>query len=160
MRVVLLGVAAVLIGLPSLQTKPIEEPKTMNVKRITPVLFVAEIEPCAKFWTERLGFQKTAEVPEGGKLGFVILQKGGTEIMYQSFASVEKDMPAIQSAVRQGPTFLYIEVDSLDAVKEAVKGADVYLPERTTFYGAREIGIKDPAGHHITFAQFATSPKH
>src|SRR5713101_1275078 len=41
--------------------------KTMNVKRITPVLFVAEIEPCAKFWTERLGFQITAQVPEGGK---------------------------------------------------------------------------------------------
>jgi uncharacterized glyoxalase superfamily protein PhnB len=131
----------------------------MNVKRITPILFVEEIEPCAKFWTERLGFQKTAEVPEGNKLGFVILQKGGTEIMYQSYASVEKDMPAINAVVRKGPTFLYIEVDNLDAVISAVKGAEVYMPVRTTFYGAKEIGVKDPAGHYVAFAQFAAPPQ-
>src|SRR5713101_515123 len=135
-----------------------EKIKPMNVKRLTPVLFVAEIEPCAKFWTERLGFQITAEVPEGGKLGFVILQKGGVELMYQSYASVEKDMPAIQSAVRKGPTFLYVEVDDLDAVIQAVKGSEIYMPVRTTFYGAKEIGIKDPAGHYVTFAQFAAAP--
>ncbi len=160
MRVVLLGVAAVLLGLPSLQTTPIEEPKTMNVKRITPILFVEEIEPCAKFWTERLGFQKTAEVPEGNKLGFVILQKGNVEIMYQSFASVEKDMPAISSVVRKGPTFLYVEADDLDAVISAVKGAEVYMPVRTTFYGAKEIGVKDPAGHYVTFAQLVAPQQH
>jgi uncharacterized glyoxalase superfamily protein PhnB len=30
------------------------------------------------------------------------------------------------------------------------------MPERKTFYGAREIGVKDPAGHVLTFAQFVT----
>lgn len=139
---------------------PAQEKNPMTIKRITPVLFVQEIEPCLKFWTERLGFQKTAEVPEGGKLGFVILQKDGTELMYQSYASVDKDMPAISSVVRKGPSFLYIEVDSLDAIKPAVKGTGVYLTERTTFYGAREIGVKDPAGHYVTFAQFAAQPLH
>ena len=123
----------------------------MTIKRITPVLFVPEIEPCLTFWTERLGFLKTAEVPEGSKLGFVMLQKDGTEIMYQSF---EKDLPALASPMRKGRAFLYIEVENLDAVKAAVKDAEIYLPERTTFYGAREFGIKDPAGHYVTFAQF------
>jgi len=126
----------------------------MTIKRITPVLFVPEIEPCLTFWTERLGFLKTAEVPEGSKLGFVMLQKDGTEIMYQSYASVEKDLPALASPMRKGRAFLYIEVENLDAVKAAVKDAEIYLPERTTFYGAREFGIKDPAGHYVTFAQF------
>ena len=136
-----------------------EEKKSMSIKRITPVLFVPEIEPCLKFWTERLGFQKTAEVPEGSKLGFVMLQKDGSELMYQSYASVEKDMPAIASTVRKGPTFLYIEVENLDAIKGAVKGSEIYMTERTTFYGAREIGIKDPAGHYVTFAQFNPQPQ-
>jgi hypothetical protein len=36
----------------------------------------------------------------------------------------------------------------------------VVIPERTTFYGAREIGIKDPGGHYLTFAQFAAAPQH
>ena len=137
--------------------RPAEEKKPM-VKKLTPVLFVAEIEPCLKFWTEQLGFQKIAEVPEGNKLGFVMLQKGNVELMYQSYASVDKDWPATGQVARKGPTFLYIEVEDLEAVKAAVKGAEVVMPERTTFYGAREIGIKDPAGHYLTFAQFAPAP--
>jgi len=136
-----------------------EERKSMTIKRITPVLFVNEIEPCLKFWTDRLGFEKTVEVPEGDRLGFVVLQKDGTELMYQSYSSVEKDLPAIASTVRKGPTFLYIEVENLNAIKSAVKGSEFYMSERTTFYGAREIGIKDPAGHYITFAQFSSLPQ-
>lgn len=128
-----------------------------NVKKLTPVLFVKEIEPCVKFWMDRLGFEKTVEVPEGNKLGFVILQKGAVELMYQSYASAEKDVPAVAQAVRKGPTFLYIEVESLDAIIGATKGAEVVMPVRTTFYGAKEIGVKDPAGHFLTFAQMGVA---
>ena len=130
------------------------------VNKITPVLFVAEIEPCVKFWTQQLGFRKTVEVPDGDKLAFVILVKDNVELMYQSYASADKDVPAMASIVRKGPAFLYIEVENLDAVKSAIRGAEVVIPERTTFYGAREIGIKDPAGHYLTFAQFAAAPQH
>jgi uncharacterized glyoxalase superfamily protein PhnB len=151
---------ALLVGFAPAQTNLTEEKKVMNVKKITPVLFVNEIEPVLPFWVERLGFQKTAEVPEGNKLGFVILQKGNVEVMCQTYASVDKDMPAIAQAVRKGPTFLYVEVDNLNAVIEAMKGAEVYMPVRTTFYGAKEIGVKDPAGHFITFAQFNAPPQH
>lgn len=129
----------------------------MPVKKLTPILFVEKIEPVLPFWTEHLGFVKTVEVPEGDRLAFVILQRGNVEVMYQTYASVEKDLPAILPDVRKGPTFLYIEVENLDALKPALKTADVYLPERTTFYGAREIGVKDPAGHFLTFAQFAAT---
>ena len=128
----------------------------MNFKKLTPVLFVETIEPVLDFWVARLGFTKTVEVPEGGHLAFVILQKGSVEVMYQTYASVEKDMPAAAPEVRKGPTFLYVEVESLDALKPALKTSAVYMPERNTFYGAREIGVRDPAGHFITFAQMAS----
>lgn len=133
--------------------------KKVMVKKLTPVLFVKEIEPVLPFWVEGLGFTKTAEVPEGNKLGFVILEKDGVEVMYQTYASVDKDMPAIAADVRKGPTFLYVQVDNLEDVKAAVKRAEVYMPERKTFYGSTEIGVKDPAGHFITFAQFAAAPQ-
>ncbi|HVH50331.1 MAG TPA: VOC family protein, partial [Candidatus Bathyarchaeia archaeon] len=123
---------------------------------LTPVLFVEKIESVLAFWTQRLGFIKTVEVPGDDRLAFVILQQGSAEVMYQSFASVEKDLPTIAGDIRKGPTFLYVEVDDLDAVKAATEGMDIYLPERTTFYGAREIGVKDPAGNFITFAHFET----
>jgi len=125
----------------------------MQVKRITPVLFVPEIEPCVAFWSERLGFEKTVEVPEGDRLGFVILRKGDVEIMYQSFTSAEKDAPVIAKEINQGRTFLYVDVEGLDDVIAAMKGVNVVVPPRTTFYGAKEIGVNDPAGHVIMFAE-------
>ena len=126
------------------------------VKKLTPVLFVERIEPILPFWTQ-LGFVKTVEVPEGNHLGFVILQQGTVEVMYQTYASVDKDMPAIAEDVRKGPTFLYIEVENLDVLKPSLKSADVYMQERSTFYGAREIGVRDPAGHFLTFAQVSAA---
>jgi uncharacterized glyoxalase superfamily protein PhnB len=125
----------------------------MNVKRITPVLFVKDIETVLPFWVDALGFAKTIEVPHGDKLGFVALQKGNTEVMYQSFASLGEDMPLIAEAARKGPTFLYIEVDNLDAVLAALHSSKIVQPERTAFYGMREVGYQDPSGHFITFAQ-------
>ena len=123
----------------------------MTVKKITPVLLVDEVEPCLRFWKERLGFDVAIEVPEGDKIGFVSLQKAGVELMYQTHASVEKDSSFLAQGYAKGPSFLYIEVDDVIA---ATKGAAVVMPERKAFYGAREIGVKDPAGHILIFAQF------
>jgi len=129
----------------------------MTITKITPVLFAKEIEPCLEFWVERLGFEKTIEVPEGNKLAFAILRKGGVELMYQTYASAEKDVSTISAEVRKGPSFLYVEVENLDAIIPAMKGAEVVMPVRVTFYGAKEIAIRDPAGHIITFAQLGVA---
>ena len=132
----------------------------MHVKKITPVLFAENIEPCVKFWVEGFGFDKTAEVPDGDKLAFVMLQKGNVELMYQSYASADKDIgTTISQVIRKGPTFLYVEVDNLERTINAVKGSEVVLPKRQTFYGSTEIGIKDPAGHYVTFAEFPPPQK-
>jgi uncharacterized glyoxalase superfamily protein PhnB len=121
----------------------------LSMKKLTPVLVVDRIEPCLGFWTA-LGFEKTVEVPEGDALGFVILVKDGVEVMYQSSASVKKDVPALlDQPVRAA---LYLEVNDLDAVAEAVKGAPVVVPRRKTFYGAEEIGVREPGGSAVTFA--------
>ena len=126
----------------------------MNVKRITPVLLVEEIEPLIPFWVDRLGFSKTIEVPDGNKLGFVIFEKGSVEVMYQTYASAEKDAPpAMSKEARKGPTYLYMEVDDLDALVTAMKDARLVMPVRTAFYGMREFAVQDPGGHFITFAE-------
>ena len=126
----------------------------MNVKRITPVLLVKEIEPLVSFWVDRLGFTKAVEVPDAGKIGFVIFQKGSVEVMYQTYASVEKDAPPSMGAeASKGPTYLYVEVDHLDAILAAMKEARMVMPVRTAFYGMKEFAVQDPGGHFITFAQ-------
>jgi hypothetical protein len=98
------------------------------LKRITPVLLVDEIESCIPFW-EALGFDKTVDVMHEGRLGFVILEKSGLEIMYQTRASIAADLPALADAPGGG-TFLFLEVMNLDQTIEAVEGAPIVFPRR------------------------------
>lgn len=123
------------------------------MKKLTPVLLVREIEPCLEFWS-RLGFERTAELSEGDRLGFVLLTKDAIEVMYQSRASVQKDVPAL--ADMPSCTALYIEVDDLDAVQKQLGGAPVVIGRRKTFYGAEEFGVREPAGNVVTFSQQAS----
>ncbi len=156
-----LTVLALSSGFVFVRATPTQEKKSMTVRKITPVLLVKEIESIVPFWVDRLGFTKTIEVPDGNKLGFAAFQKGAAEVMYQTYASVEKDAPASMSAeARKGPTYLYLEVGDLDAVLAAMKDVKIVMPVRTAFYGMREFGVQDPGGHFITFAQPVTAPQH
>lgn len=123
------------------------------MRKLTPVLYVEEIEPVLGFWTDRLGFERTVEVPEGDRLGFVILARGGVEVMYQTRASVEADVPALADTPMRG-SLLFIEVEDLDEVARALDGVEHVIPRRTTFYGAEEIIVREPAGNVVTFARF------
>jgi uncharacterized glyoxalase superfamily protein PhnB len=142
------------------QLKEQKKENNMSVNKITAVLLVEDVEPCIKFWVDRFGFEKSMEVPDGNKLAFAMVQKGNLELMYQSFDSVKTDDPNRVDVMRKGPTFLYVEVASIDDTIAALKGAPVVMPLRTTFYGAKEIGVKDPGNHIITFAQVAAAPAH
>ena len=132
------------------QPQPREE-RAMRFSKLTPVLVVDEVEPAAAFWRERLGFAQQVEVPHGDRLGFVILEKDGVELMYQSRASVADDMPSLASGPHHA--VLFIEVDDLDAIEGALSGVEVVTPRRTTFYGMHEIAVREPGGNVVVFAQ-------
>ncbi len=132
------------------------EPKEKTMKSLTPVLSVEEIEPCLDFWVGKLGFEKIAEVPEGDKLGFVMLKNGPVEVMLQSRASVLKDVGALgQGPFAKDGVSLYIKVASLDVWLPKLAGVEVVVPERKTFYGAREIVVRAPSGVLVAFAEFS-----
>lgn len=131
------------------------------MKKATPIMTVSEIEPCLPFWTERLGFEITATVPHGDRIGFAMLHKGNVELMYQSRASVEEDLGASSAAtgheglvdrIAGSTTTLFMEVEDLDAVIEALGNADVVVPRRQTFYGMDEIFVQAPCGTLVGFA--------
>src|SRR3954471_5314377 len=122
------------------------------MKKLTPVIMVEAIEPCLPFW-DRLGFTKTAEVPDGDRLGFVILVKDNVEVMYQTHESVEKDAPGLVPRVHGHGAGLFIEVSDIDSVERALEGLEVVVPRRQTFYGMDEIGVREPGGHVVMFAQ-------
>jgi hypothetical protein len=120
--------------------------------KITPVFVVKEIEPCLPFWVDRMGFEKLGEVPEGDKIGFVILQRNGVELMIQSAASVSRDEPVFAPGSESRVATIYIEVDDFADTMQRLDGYPLAMPERTTFYGMREIGVFEPGGNIAIFS--------
>jgi ribose 5-phosphate isomerase A len=120
--------------------------------KITAALMPEAIETCLPFWVDRMGFAKTVEVPEGDRLGFVILERDGAELMLQTAESVRKDEPAFAPDGPPRGTGLFIEVKDFADTLRRLSGYPIALPERTTFYGMREIGVFTPGGHVVVFA--------
>ncbi len=123
----------------------------MKITKVTPLHLVERIEPCLPLWCGPLGYKKTVEVPHGARLGFVLLDCAVGSVMLQTFESLKDDMPTIHA--RHPSALLYMDVESLDYALAAVEGAEIVVPERKTFYGAREVGIVDSSGTVIVFAE-------
>jgi len=124
------------------------------MQSLTPILLVDAIEPCLDFW-KRLGFAVTVEVPDGDALGFVILNNGPVEVMYQTRGSVAKDV--LSMADFPSSSILYIHVTNLDEIIAAVAGAPVLIPKRTTFYGATEYSVREPGGSAVSFSEVSAN---
>jgi len=126
------------------------------IKKLAPVLIVDRIEPLLPLW-DALGFRRTAEVPHGEGLGFVILERDGVEVMYQTLDSVGADEPRVLEGSRPpGAAVIFIEVDDLEAMAKALpSGTEVINARRQTFYGSTETIFRDGAGNVITLAQMA-----
>lgn len=122
------------------------------MKSLTPVVIVDRVEPCLGFWQD-LGFEKTMDVPGEDGLAFAAVSSGGVEVMYQTRASVAEDLPALAD-LEFGPASFFIRLQGLDDIKPALEAGDVVVPERKTFYGAREIVVRAPCGTLVTFAEF------
>lgn len=130
--------------------------KSPTLKQLTPVLIVDAVEPCIKFWTDRLGFEVTNKVPApDGKLIFASVQKGAVEIMYQTRASVISEQPSSAGDLTGHSVALFITVDDLDKVEKSLAGAPVVKPRHETFYGSTEIYVREPGGNTVGFAQFS-----
>lgn len=128
------------------------------MQSLVPNLIVASIEACLPFYT-RLGFEMSVSVPhppdagEGAPIGFVILKHGEVELMLQSVASIAADVAGLEKDAYRSA--LYVRVPSLDPIRTALEGWPRVVPERTTFYGSREIIVRDPAGNVLSFAEHA-----
>lgn len=122
------------------------------MNNLSPVITVEAVEPCLDFWTERLGCEVTVTVPHGDALGFAIVEKGGVQIMYQSRASMADDLPSLAEEAVGHHAVLFIEVDEIDSLEEAMEGVEVVMPRRTTFYGKDEIFVRAPCGTVVGLA--------
>ena len=129
------------------------------INKSTPILHVKAVEPSIKFWNERFGFKTTIQVPEGDHVGFAALDNARVEVMYQTYQGMKGDAAnPLTRAVDQGPSFIFMEVADINAVIDALKGAEIVQGLHETFYGSKEVVAKEPGGHFVIFSELPKQP--
>ena len=127
----------------------------MKFSKLTPNLFVRDVEASMKFYQSILGLQKSMTVPESAPYVFGAVTSGNVEIFFNDVKAVAKENPAIATEKIGGSMTMYIEVEGIEEVLKSVEksGAKINMPLTTQFYGMREFGFMDPEGWMVTIAE-------
>jgi uncharacterized glyoxalase superfamily protein PhnB len=132
---------------------------------LTPNLMTESIEASIDFYCDRLGFSFVTGVafdseslvskPSGeAPLQWAMIQRNGVNLMFQARPSIAEEYPRLAQAEIGLSGSLYLEVEDLDQLLVQLDGrAEVAMPERVTFYGMREIWIRDNNGYLLVLAE-------
>jgi uncharacterized glyoxalase superfamily protein PhnB len=123
------------------------------MESLAPNIFTNNIQETVALYT-LLGFEVTMSVPEqGDELVWVMMVNGSVTIMFQTFASLDNDLPEISRA-NGGSLLLYINVKNIREFFESIKDkVKVLKGLEKTFYGATEFSIVDNNNYVLTFAE-------
>jgi uncharacterized glyoxalase superfamily protein PhnB len=114
-------------------------------EKIVPMVHVPDVRATAD-WYESIGFKLVRTNEEDGEMNWALLTLGSSELML--------DIGGKPSTAHRREVDLYIHVDDVNAVYARLHG-HVQLVEQpyNTFYGMRELIIRDNNGFWITFGQ-------
>src|SRR5262249_9792534 len=123
-------------------------------KKLTPNLIVSDVGRSLAFYESVLGFTRSMTVPEQAPFVFAGVTNGPLEIFLNDRSTVAKESPQFAGKAIGGGNTMFVEVEGVDAVHDAIKDrATVVMPLVTQWYGMREFAIEDPDGYVITFAE-------
>lgn len=123
------------------------------MESLAPNFFTNNIQETVALYT-LLGFKVAMSVPEqGDELVWVMMVNGSVTVMFQTFASLEDELPEI-SRKDGGSLLLYINLKNIREFFESIKDkVKVLKGLEKTFYGATEFSILDNNNYVLTFAE-------
>jgi hypothetical protein len=122
-----------------------------DLLKMTPLLYVDQVENSLPFWIDGLGFEKVMGIEDEGKLLFALLRKGEQELMLNSRQLILRESPLVADFAKPNAP-VYVDVGSLSRVRELAKKYDVVVPEHKTSYGTNEMILLEPGGNLVWFA--------
>jgi catechol 2,3-dioxygenase-like lactoylglutathione lyase family enzyme len=125
-----------------------------HVKKLAPNLVVSNVERSVAFYCDVLGFTLAQKVPDDSPLVFASVQSGDVEVFLNAPGPAVAEYPAFTSRPLGGTLTLFMEVDGIKALHDALAGrVNVVMPLERKWYGVTEFAITDPDGYVITFAE-------
>ena len=117
-------------------------------------MMVPDVNKTIDFYKDILGLGLLMTVPEKGEYDWAIMKSGNVEIMFQSQASLIKELPHLKERPLGGGSTLYIEIDDVRDLYDRLKDHVKIIKELyTTFYDTCEFSIEDLNGYILTFAE-------
>ncbi len=137
---------------------------------VTVNLMVTDMVASLRFYHEALGAsiaftvdgEQNTEMPGQISKGvvFASVLAGESELMLQERSSLLEDSPAFDSSTTPGASItLYFRVDDVDAIAARLPIAtEIVKPLETSWYGMREIWVRDPDGYVLTIGTPSGDP--
>lgn len=137
----------------------------MKLKKLTPNFAVEDIKKTVEFYQNVLGFKLESAVAEdrsgleteinpAKEYLYAMMSKDGVEVMFQRIDNMAQDIPSFKDAEVGASVSFYMESEDVDAVSEELKEKVEIVKEiETTWYGMRELYVKDCNGYVLCFAQ-------
>lgn len=132
---------------------------------LTPNLMTEDVNASIRFYCSYLGFSLQMGLPFGTEkpvneisddvpLQFAMLDREGAMLMFQHRRSLAEECSLFNEMSVEASATYYLQVENLEELMNGL-GNDVetVLPERVTFYGMREMWIRDNNGYIVTLAQ-------
>lgn len=123
------------------------------MESLSPNIFVYDMNQTITFY-KKLGFEVAMSVPEQGNFAWVMMANGSVTFMFQTFDSLENELPEIKRSTG-GPLLFYIKTKNIRGFFEQLQQQQVTILKglEKTFYGATEFSIADNNGFVLTFAE-------
>ncbi len=135
---------------------------------IEPNLMVADIKRSVEFYTDVIGMRLAMSVDasqhfEMDKLVpgavFASLKWGEQELMLQTVESLSAELSILEGVQRPAPWgTVYFRGLSPDEVEARASEADILERPSLTWYGMRELYVRDPDGHILCIGEPTGSP--
>lgn len=125
---------------------------TAVVRDVVPLLFVDDIQRCAAFYVETLGFEMQAKWEPKGVLAWCKLRRDAAAVMLQQ--ARDEDAPASERG--RGVAF-YFNCSDVDAMYAEILARGLAVgPPKVAFYGEKQLSLQDPGGYSLCFQSPAT----
>ena len=126
----------------------------ITVEGVTPLVAVFDMPAAVAFYRDVLGFTVVNQSGPGDDFGWALIRLDGAELMLNT-AYDREDRPPVPDPARiaaHEDTTFYFGCRDVDAAYAHLlaKGIDV-RPPKVSWYGMRQIHLKDPDGYLICF---------
>jgi glyoxylase I family protein len=127
---------------------------SIDISGLAPLLSVFDMPTAVRFYRDVLGFEVVSDSGGGDAADWMLLRRGGAEVMLNTAYEAER-RPPVPDAARMGAhhdTCLFFGCADPDAAWEHLRahGVSADAPQVAP-YGMKQLYVRDPDGYNLCF---------